>query len=916
MQSTNKGRVVLALFFCSGATALVYEVIWAKYLSLMFGSTIYAQTVVLAVFMGGLALGNRLFGGWADQLQRPIRAYGLIEMIIGIYAFAFPVLDDATAYAFVQLGANFVEKGGTLLILKGGLSLALLLGPTVLMGGTLPLLAAWLQHSTPDAGRRSARFYSVNSLGAVAGAGSAGFLLIPNWGIEASLQLTAFFNVIIGGIAFLLGREDEFPLTPKTTAPGVTAGRTAHATLPWAMTIVAITGAVSMGLEVLASRALALIFGSSLQAFAIVLMAFILGIGLGSAWIAAPNRRLIAPEKLIVILLAGAGLWVTVLVFNIERWVDIYRMARTGIARTPTGYFYNQCFTGILALGVLGLPAAWIGSVLPLLIRTQGGLGLVLGKDVGRLLTWNTLGAVAGTLLTGFLIMPGVGLRNAFGILAAALSGVAWVIARRQRWRAGSLGAAGAVILAGLLPFVGGEGWRHVMSSGVFRAREIEFNGELMSQRKKLVKLLFYEDAADATVSVEESNGPLGLERSLRINGKVDATSGMDLSTQLLCAHLPMLMKPDARDVFVLGLGSGVTAGALLMHPVEHVTVAENCAPVVRSARYFENWNRRVVENPRARIWQEDARTVLKLRSQLYDVIINEPSNPWTVGVGSVFSQEYYALAASRLKPGGLVVQWFHVYEMQDGIVGLVLRTFGSVFPYVEVWDAAAGDILLIGSLQPWRSDADLFRPGFKTEAVRSDLAGIGIHSAEQLLARQLASQRTGFAIAGDGPVESDLYPRLEHVAPLAFFIGGRSALLGRYDERTRQQALAPPAKLAALHKLSPADTHSVFGTFESVNDELMMSILDLPAGAKIPCVLKPTQPASAAPSTVDHAVAGLNAGDLAQAEKLIDQALHEDSIDSQAEYVARIIGREKQLRAEPDVLTTPPASGSTIRLK
>jgi hypothetical protein len=745
-------------------------------------------------------------------------------------------------------------------------------------------------------------------LGAVAGAGSAGFLLIPNWGIEASLQLTAFFNVIIGGIAFLLGRDEVVSAATKSSAHASAPGGKANAALPWAVGIVAVTGAVSMGLEVLASRALALIFGSSLQAFAIVLMAFILGIGLGSAWIAAPNRRLIAPEKLIVVLLAGACIWITVLVFNIEKWVDIYRIARTGIARTTTGYFYNQCFTGILALAVLGFPAAAIGSVLPLMIRVQAGPESLLGKEVGRLLTWNTLGAVVGTLVTGFVLMPGLGLRNAFGILAAALSVMALIIARRQGWQAGTGGAAGAVVLAGLLPFVGGEGWRHVMSSGVFRSREIDFDPQFMAQRKQRVKLLFYEDAPDATVSVEESNGPLGLERSLRINGKVDATSGMDLSTQLLCAHLPMLMKPEARDVFVLGLGSGVTAGAMLMHPVARVDVAENCAPVVRSAQFFENWNRRVVTQPRTRMWSEDARTVLKLRPQLYDVIINEPSNPWTVGVGSVFSREYYGLAASRLKPGGLVVQWFHVYEMQDSIVGLVLRTFSSVFPYVEVWDAAAGDILLIGSLQPWRSDAEVFRPGFTLEAVRSDLANIGIHSPEQLLARQLASQRTGFAIAGDGPIESDLYPRLEHVAPLAFFIGSRSALLGLYDERTRQQSLAPPTKQAALRKLSSADTRSVFGTFESVNDELMMSILDLPAGANIPCVFKPQDRAvPAAPSTADQAIVALNAGDPAQAEKLIEQASQQNPANPQVEFVARIISREKQLRETQPV----PQSGS-----
>ncbi len=485
-------------------------------------------------------------------------------------------------------------------------------------------------------------------------------------------------------------------------------------------------------------------------------------------------------------------------------------------------------------------------------------------------------------------------------MLAVALGVVAVIVARHQRWNQGAFGATTVTIFAALLPLARDDGWKHVMSSGIFRSRETQFDPQAMAQRKKHTKLLFYEDAPDATVSVEESDGVLSPKQiALRINGKVDATSGMDLSTQLLCAHLPMLARPDARDVFVLGLGSGVTAGALLVHPVERVDVAENCAPVVRSAKFFENWNRKVVNHSRTRLWREDARTVLKLRPQLYDIIINEPSNPWTVGVGSVFSREYYELVASRLKPGGICVQWFHVYEMQDSIVGLVLRTFGSVFPHMEVWDAAAGDILILGSMQPWRSSPETLRRGFGMEGVKSDLAGIGIHSPEQLLARQLASQRTAFAIADDGAIESDMFPLLEHVAPLAFFMGGRAKLLSLYDERTRQQQLAPPDKPIALRDLSSNDVRSVFGTFESVNEELMYCVLDMPAGAKIPCVFKRQEfSVTNPPSALDEAIAALNAGDLAQAERMITRAAERDASDPQVYYVARILEREKQSRA------------------
>lgn len=190
------------------------------------------------------------------------------------------------------------------------------------------------------------------------------------------------------------------------------------------------------------------------------------------------------------------------------------------------------------------------------------------------------------------------------------------------------------------------EGWRNVISSGAFRLQEKEFDAKAMSLRKQHVHILFYEDTADATVSVEQSDDipeiSSASERCLRVNGKADATSHSDLSTQLLLAHLPLIAKPGARDVFLFGLGSGITAGAALSYPVEKIVIAENCDPVVRASSFFTNWNRSVLDDPRTRLWHEDARTVLKLNPQHYDVIVAEPSNPWTVGIGSVFSREFY----------------------------------------------------------------------------------------------------------------------------------------------------------------------------------------------------------------------------------------------------------------------------------
>ena len=902
MQSNNRGWMVLALFFGSGATALIYEVVWAKFLAQMFGSTIYAQTVVLAVFMGGLALGNRIFGGWADGLRQPVKIYGGLEICIGIYAFLFPALDRATDKIFIALGTPIAEHAGWLLVFKGILSAALLLGPTILMGGTLPLLAAWLHQFSADAGRRAARFYSVNSLGAVAGATLAGFWLVQHYGMIATLQITATTNILIGIAAILLNRTGW--LAPMVAIPGATTVEStsqipaAPDTLRWAGLMVALTGGVSMGLELLASRSLALIFGSSLQSFAIVLMAFILGIGLGSAWIASPQRAGKTGEKTVILLLCFAAAWVTLLVFNLERWVDFYRIARTGFGRTEVGYEYQLLLSTGISLVILGIPAACIGAVLPLMMRMVSRAGAPLGARIGALLTWNTLGAVAGTLITGFGLMPWLGLRDSFGILALILGLVALMIALHRRWRTGVVVATVACGFTFCLLVVSDAGWQNVMSSGIFRVWETKFDAQLMPLRKQHIKILFYKDAPDATVSVESVSGIAGHESiGLRINGKPDAGTDVDLGNQLLLAHLPLLVKPAAKDVFVLGMGSGVTAGAALAYPIERLDIAENCEPVITAANIFAGWNRHVLDDPRTHVWREDARTVLKLHPQSYDVIITEPSNPWTVGVGSVFSREFYEIAASRLKPEGVVAQWFHVYEVNDDIVRLVLRTFNSVFPYVEVWDTGIGDIVILGSKQPWPTGPDVFRQGFAIDRVRTDMWMIDIQSPEALLARQLASQRTGFAIAGDGPIQSDLFPILEYSAPEAFFIGNSSKELWRFDERTWQQLLAPANKDATLASLPLAKSQLIFSDFSTINGDLFACLFGTAPNAGVPCIFQTPQPVpqpASDGSAVANAEQFFHAGDLNQAEALTMLALKQNPNDIQAGYLMRIIGREK----------------------
>ncbi|HOW65257.1 MAG TPA: fused MFS/spermidine synthase [Verrucomicrobiota bacterium] len=815
--------LILLLFFCSGATALVYEVLWAKHLSLMFGSTIQAQALVLAVFMGGLAAGNRLAGIWADRWRWPLKMYGFLEIGIALYACFFPKWFEWTDRILVGVGPWLAGRGLLFLLFNCALGAGLLLVPTTLMGATLPFLAGWLERQGVDSGRRIARFYALNSLGAVLGAWLAGFWLVRALGLDASIRMAALLNGLVGAAAVLMGSREQ--LDPATAQNQSIPGRDAvSAALRRGCWIVAFSGAMAMSLEVLAARALALITGGSLQAFALVLMAFILGIGLGSSMIASPRLRLARGLAGTAVLLLAAAVWVGGLAICIEYWVEVYRKARVGLARNEAGYVYHQCLVGILAMGVLGLPAGMLGAILPLWIRTISKESTVLGFAVGRLLTWNTLGAVFGSLAAGFVIMPFLGLRGAFGFVAFGLCLVALGLARLDRNRKLQSMAVGSGVVLGLGFLLGGEEWRLTLGSGVYRAREKAYEPAAVARYKQTHRLLFYEDAPDATVAVEETLVP-GRESgtlSLRINGKTDASTTADLSTQMLLAHLPMIHRPNSQDAFVLGLGSGITAGTLLAYPDVRIVVAENCEPVLRAARFFAPWNRDVLDSPRINLQRQDGRMVLKLSPQKYDVIISEPSNPWTAGVGSVFSQEFFRLAADRLKPGGLMVQWFHVYEMNDPIVAMILRTFHSVFPHFEIWDTAYGDIVLIGSLSPWDLDRASVDKVFALESPADDLRTLGVGRLPLLLARQLASQRTAYAIAGPGPIQSDLFPILEYEAPKAFYVGEAASLLQGFDERTVQSALAPEDKRACLAELGPVELKAIFGPFRSVNPQIM----------------------------------------------------------------------------------------------
>jgi spermidine synthase/tetratricopeptide (TPR) repeat protein len=334
-----------------------------------------------------------------------------------------------------------------------------------------------------------------------------------------------------------------------------------------------------------------------------------------------------------------------------------------------------------------------------------------------------------------------------------------------------------------------------LLSSGQFRNRQSAQYRSYDNYRRNVQKqsLLFYQDDKDATVTVVKGRDG---DVFLKVNGKTDALSRGDLPTQLLLAHVPLLLNPDAKQVLVVGLGSGITAGSALRYPVERLDLVEISAGVVEAAHFFKDHNYNVLQDPRLHLHLEDANTFLRLSSRRYDVIISEPSNPWIVGIGNLFSVEFYREAQRHLNEGGLLAQWFHTYEMDDDTLRLILRTFASVFEHVTLWKTLSEDILILGSSAPIDLNFSRVSERFALEQVREDLQRIEITSLPTLLSLQIASDTTVRKMAGRGRLNEDSYPILEYQAPKAFFLGSVAGVIRSHDERE------VPAEGSALYLL------------------------------------------------------------------------------------------------------------------
>jgi len=774
---------VLVCFFLSGATGLTYEVLWTRLLGLVFGHTVFAITTVLAAFMGGLGLGSYLFGGIADRHAQPLRLYGLLEVGIGAYALLTPTLLSKAEAIYIPLYRSLELSFFAFSLAQFLLIFVILLIPTTLMGATLPVLSRFFVQEIAALGGQVGRLYAFNTFGAVLGTYLAGFHMIPSFGIRTTLLLAAITNIGIGALTVVFDRHLQ-QLGVNRFAPGLrplasdphdssaglqTSDRRRVAAVWLAVVGLGISGAASMMYEVAWTRALALIIGSSTYAFSTMLVAFLTGLALGSYLFSHLAGRLRIDPFLFGGLQLGIGLTALAVTPFFDRLPEVFLWAFQ-ISQSP-GFMKALQFT-ISALAMF-LPTLFMGATFPCVAQIASREIQHVGHDVGRVYFINTGGAIAGTMLAGFLLVPTWGLQATLKLAVAlnlCLALVLFLASRGiPRWRRGA--AALVPLLALVVLFVSPTWDARAMASGVHIYGRGYFGllGKADFRRAIAARdqLLFYKDGISATISVHRQGGTL----FLRVNGKTDASNGLDMRTQLMSGHLPLLYRPDAKRVLVIGLGSGVTAGAVALHPVERIDLIEIEPAVVEGAAFFEKENRGILKNPKAHLAIADGRNFLLASRGGYDIIISEPSNPWMRGTGNLFSLQFYELAARRLAPDGIVLQWIQTYSLFPEDLKMVVKTFRTVFPHVTIWSAVPGDLLLIGSRVPLTLDYRQFLSRYEaTPRIREDMARLGMQSPLAVLADFMLTEEDTARYSQHAWLNTDDLPLLEFSAPESLY--------------------------------------------------------------------------------------------------------------------------------------------------
>ena len=768
---------IFFLFVLSGATSLVYEVLWLRQLILIFGSTQFATSTILSTFMGGLALGafgaGRLLTG---RLVSPLRIYGVLEIGIGLYALLVPTLLGALSPIYRVIWQAGASESFIVLSLAKFVGIALiLLPPTVLMGASLPVLARQIADDPDRIGGKVGLLYAINTLGAVLGTFIAGFVAIPGIGMQRTLWTTAAFNLLLGLAAITLAKRFVPVTVTVTTETGQSdpLPRETGGTRRVGLVLLAfgLSGFGALVLEVAWTRVLALVMGSSVYAFSLMLLAFLIGLAAGGAffsWVLRRNTKL-DPAMLLSVLLAAAGVlaYATAFVFNSlpRLFAEIYFNWSPG----PDGWFLVQLLFGLLIM----FPATFaLGGIFPAVLQIHARSLEQVSGSVGTVYASNTLGTIVGAAAAGFVLIPRLGVLNTVIVVAAlelALGLTVATIVVRQPARVRALLALPMLVVL-LLMLAFNPRWDvRLMNSGVYMNLFDVSKKKGWSAFEKMIyennEVVYAAEGITATVFVADQ--PDFDNRYLSVNGKIEASTAADLETQLMCAHLPLLLHENPRDILIVGLASGITVGAAAAHPVRNIRVVEIEEKMLPAARLFGEANNHVLDDERVTISINDARNELEFSQANYDVIISEPSNPWMTVASNLFTEDFFHMARTRIRPGGIFAQWIQTYYLPPEDMQSIIAAFSDAFPHVMLFETMGGlDLLLMGAEQPLQLDLEAIDGRMMELDVRIDLARVGMRRAIDVLSLfRLGPAEIGTLVDG-APRNTDDNARVEFSAP------------------------------------------------------------------------------------------------------------------------------------------------------
>jgi len=707
--------MLVALFFASGALALVYQVLWQRQLALLFGSGSAATAAVLAAFLAGLGLGSAWIGRLAPRCGRPLRAYAGLELLIGLAALGVPWALSAFEPAFPWLEQRLGDNHAALLAAKSAVAFLALAVPTIAMGATLPMLAQGLDHGPRRFGLTAGRYYVANTAGAAVGALAVPFALLPMLGMQQTLLLGALANAVVAAIAWHLDRRNPRPAPPAiphtnpaqpstTPAPAARPNQPIHGLLALAFT----SGAATFALQVLWNRAFAQVHENSLHAFAIIAAVFILALAAGGQFARVTIRRGAQPRRLLAHAWTAAGLMTLV-----SPWAFVAATGHLAYLGTAGGGSPPARLFTLAALLLL-LPVALLGTGLPALMEAAGRESATPpGPLLGRLLGVNIAGCVTGALLAGFILPPWPGLWGSM-ILTGAVVSIAARLARNTPAPAPASVPTSASTPARshrrrdtrptpkpTSPAPAVAAWTVAALLAFIAVRDLPRVRIAPPNQERLLDL---REGPHGIVAVTERPG----SRRLKLNNHYALGGSHALGDQRMQSHIPLLLHPNPRRVGHLGLGTGLSASGILFHPVTSAEIVELVPEVIVAARnHFTDGSAGLFTDPRVRILHGDARLHLRTRPEPYDVLIGDLVVPWRPGESSLFTLEHFQAARNALRPDGLFCLWLPMFQLSETETRIVLRTFLAVFPNAALWRADFSPdrpaIGLVGSTQPFQ---------------------------------------------------------------------------------------------------------------------------------------------------------------------------------------------------------------------